>query len=80
MSGHWRKSPPSLTSRSIKRRRRIIMAIVPAFHSVLETDRKVYHDSSLCTEGNNIEAKNRRAGTGGRPRCERCADRERGGR
>ncbi len=56
------------------------MAIVPAFHSVLETDRKVYHDSSLCTEGNNIEAKNRRAGTGGRPRCERCADRERGGR
>jgi len=52
------------------------MAIVPAFHSVLESDRKVYHDSNLCTEGNNIEAKNRRAGTGGRPRCERCQDRE----
>jgi len=34
------------------------MAIIPAFHSVLETDRKVYHDSDLCTEGNNIETKN----------------------
>ena len=26
------------------------MAIVPAYHSALESDRKVYHDSSLCTE------------------------------
>ena len=52
------------------------MAKVAAFHSKLESDRKVYHDSNLCTEGNNIEAKNRVAGTGGRPRCERCADRE----
>lgn len=52
------------------------MALVPAFHSVLESDRKVYHDSSLCTEGDNIETKNRRPGTGGRPRCERCAERE----
>ena len=52
------------------------MAIVPAFHSVLDSDRKVYHDSNLCTEGNNIEPKNRRSGTGGRPRCERCKDRE----
>ena len=52
------------------------MAIVAAYHSVLESDRKVYHDSSLCTEGNNIEAKNRRTGTGGRPRCDRCIDRE----
>ena len=24
------------------------MAIVPAYHSALESDRKVYHDSSLC--------------------------------
>jgi hypothetical protein len=52
------------------------MAKVAAFHSKLETDRKVYHDSDLCTEGNNIEAKNRASGTGGRPRCERCKDRE----
>jgi hypothetical protein len=52
------------------------MAKIAAFHSVLESDRKVYHDSNLCTEGNNIEAKNRRAGTGGRPRCAMCVDRE----
>jgi hypothetical protein len=52
------------------------MARVPAYHSVLETDRKVYHDSSLCTEGNHIERKNRRAGTGARPRCQRCKDGE----
>lgn len=52
------------------------MAIVPAFHSILKSARKVYHDSNLCTEGNNIEPKNRRSGTGGRPRCERCKDRE----
>lgn len=31
------------------------MALVPAYHSALDSDRKVYHDSSLCTEGNNIE-------------------------
>lgn len=52
------------------------MAIVPAFHSILESDRNVYHDSDLCTEGNNIESKNRRAGTGGRRRCDRCEERE----
>ena len=50
------------------------MSLVPTYHSALNSDRKVYHDSSLCTEGSNIEPKNRRAGTGGRPRCERCAD------
>jgi hypothetical protein len=48
------------------------MAKVPPFHSVLVTDRRVYHDNSECTEGNNIEDKNRRAGTDGRPRCEHC--------
>lgn len=53
-----------------------MMAIIPAWHSVRETDRKVYHDSSLCTEGNNIEAKYRRAGTDGRPRCKNCEERE----
>jgi hypothetical protein len=52
------------------------MAIIRAFHSILKSDRNVYHDSSLCTEGNNIEAKNRRDGTDGRPHCERCMDRE----
>ncbi len=52
------------------------MAIVQAFHWKLDSDRKVYHDSNLCTEGNYIASKNRRPGEGGRPRCERCADRE----
>jgi hypothetical protein len=54
------------------------MSKVSAFHSRLESDRKVYHDSNLCTEGNNIEDKNKTAGTGGRPHCERCEDREKG--
>jgi hypothetical protein len=48
------------------------MAGIAPFHSVLLTDRKVYHDNDACTEGNNIEAKNRRPGTGGRPKCEHC--------
>lgn len=52
------------------------MAKVAPFHSKLESDRKVYHDSNLCTEGNNIEDKNRVSGTGNRPQCERCQDRE----
>lgn len=54
------------------------MAKVAAYHSKLESDRKVYHDSSLCTEGNNIEDKNKVSGTGGRPHCDRCEDREKG--
>ena len=49
------------------------MAKVDAFHSKLETDRKVYHDNSECTEGDNIQKENRVAGTGGRPKCEHCA-------
>jgi hypothetical protein len=55
------------------------MGKVAAFHSKLESDPKVYHDSDLCTEANNIEKKNRVAGTGGRPRCKRCVDREQKG-
>lgn len=54
------------------------MAKIAAYHSKLNSDRPVYHDSSLCTEGNNIERKNRVPGTGGRPRCERCRQREEG--
>jgi hypothetical protein len=46
----------------------------PPWHSKLETDRKVYHDETRCTEGNNIEARNRVAGTGGRPKCNRCVE------
>jgi hypothetical protein len=49
------------------------MAKVPPFHSVKLSDRRVYHDNSSCTEGNNIERENRRNGTDGRPRCEHCS-------
>jgi hypothetical protein len=49
------------------------MAKVPPFHSALQQHRNVYHDNDKCTEGNNIEAKYRRPGTDGRPRCEHCA-------
>jgi hypothetical protein len=43
------------------------------WHSVKDSDRPVYHDNTECTEGNNIEAENRREGTGNRPKCEHCA-------
>ncbi len=34
--------------------------------------KNVYHDNTLCTEGNNIEAKYRASGTGGLPKCHHC--------
>jgi len=49
-----------------------IMAKVAPFHSKKDSDRKVYHDNSSCTEGNNIEKENKASGTGGRPQCEHC--------
>lgn len=48
------------------------VAKVSAFHSKLPSDNPVYHDNSSCTEGNNIETKNRMPGTGGRPKCDHC--------
>lgn len=48
------------------------MSKVSPFHSVKETDRKVYHDDNQCTEGNNIETQNRRPGKDGRPQCDHC--------
>jgi len=32
----------------------------------------VYHDNNQCTEGNNIEDKNRESGTGGLLKCDHC--------
>jgi len=49
------------------------MAKVSPFHSIAPSDRKVYHDNDRCTEGNNIEPRNKRSGTAGRPRCEHCS-------
>ena len=42
------------------------------WHSKLPLDRRVYHDETRCTEGNNIEPRNRVAGTGSRPKCDHC--------
>jgi len=48
------------------------MPKVNAWHSVKKTDRRVYHNNTECTEGNNIEKENIRSGTDGRPICEHC--------
>jgi hypothetical protein len=40
------------------------------WHSILSN---VYHNNSECNTGNNIEAENRRDGTGGKRLCEECA-------
>lgn len=56
------------------------MPKVSPFHSKLENDPQVYHDNSACTEGNNIEDKNRKPGTDGRPRCSRCTELDRQGK
>jgi hypothetical protein len=47
------------------------MAIIEAIHSI-EVGRAVYHDNSECTERNNIEARNIRAGKGGKRLCSHC--------
>lgn len=46
------------------------MAKVSPFHSEQQS---VHHNNSSCTEGNNIETKYRKAGTGGKPLCAHCA-------
>jgi hypothetical protein len=45
---------------------------VRPWHSVRETDRKVFHDDSRCTEASGIETQFRREGTEGRRKCEEC--------
>lgn len=42
------------------------------WHST-EPGRTVYHNNTKCTEGNNIEARYRKAGTAGRRLCTHCA-------
>jgi hypothetical protein len=56
------------------RREVIQMTRVAAWHSVKPYDPQVYHDETRCKTGHNIEAENRRSGTGNRPRCKECAD------
>ena len=43
------------------------------WHSILASDRPVYHDDTRCPEGSSIEGKNRRPGDGGRDPCPHCA-------
>ena len=45
---------------------------VPAYHSVKPNDPKVHHVFGDCTEGNNIEAQNKRPGDGGYRMCDTC--------
>lgn len=40
----------------------------------------VHHDNTSCNTGNNIERENLRAGTGGKPLCNECANLDRQGR
>ena len=47
------------------------MAKTSPYHSPKQP---VYHNNSRCTEGNNIERKNRTSGTGGKRLCERCKE------
>jgi hypothetical protein len=42
-------------------------------HSILATDRPIYHDGTRRPDGNSIMLKDRRQGDGGRDSCEHCA-------
>ena len=46
------------------------MKVIP-YHSI-QIGIEVYHNSNKCTEGNNIENRNRRPGTGGKRLCDHC--------
>jgi len=44
---------------------------VSPWHSIM---RDVHHNNTACTEGNNIETRYRRQGTGGKRLCKRCKE------
>jgi hypothetical protein len=44
------------------------------WHSICETDRKVYHDDPRCPEGATVVPAHRRDGTEGRRKCEHCGE------
>jgi len=54
----------------------IAMKVAPC-HSIKQN---VHHDNDKCTERNNIEKENWRAGTGGKPLCQNCAKLNREGK
>jgi hypothetical protein len=47
------------------------MAVVNPWHSILSN---VHHNNTECNTGNNIEAENRRDGTGNKPLCAECEE------
>jgi hypothetical protein len=53
------------------------MATIYPFHPVQPSDRAVFHDNNACEEAASIPKANRRDGTGGRPKCERCEELDR---
>lgn len=52
------------------------MATVTAYHTDSEEyppkHREVYHDKNTCPDGNKIEQKHRKTGTGGKKHCLEC--------
>ncbi len=52
------------------------MAKIAPYHTTSYEEppehRNVYHDHDDCKDGKRILAKNRVAGTGGKPRCKEC--------
>ncbi len=74
LEGDWEESVKKALKRKRppKERKEVIIMKVSPWHSIKATDPKVYHNNDKCTEGNNIESKNRREGTGGRPLCKHC--------
>ena len=58
----------------LPRRENPIMAKTTPWHSTRPDDKKVHHDETRCTEGNNIEARYKKSGTGGYPKCNRCKE------
>jgi hypothetical protein len=53
------------------------MAQIYPFHSTVGSDRAVHHDNTGCEEARAVPRENRRDGTGGRPKCERCEELDR---
>jgi hypothetical protein len=52
------------------------MAKVSPYHSTssedLQRQRYVHHDHDDCADGKRIKSYNKKAGTGGFPRCDEC--------
>jgi hypothetical protein len=63
--------------RFLSSERETLMSTKSPWHSILSG---VHHNNTNCNTGNNIEKENLRAGTGGKPLCQECADLNRRGK